>query len=164
MKLKTFMLIVACTVISHLTQAQLKSTPFCPPFSVDILDGNVNKLYAESPWGDIKFRLPCFTEAIPEPSTNGCAGIFFKDRGVSFYTYRDYIEITDKFNGTMSLPIMGADHNSVFKWLGSPKMKDNSWDAYQMRYGVLVVYFDSTGKINKIQISSKSVETLRLCD
>ena len=162
--MKTAFLLFATMLVTKISTAQLKSTPTCSPLAVDILDGNVNKLYPESPYGDIKNKLPCFTESIDEPSATGCAGVFFKDKGISFYTYRDYIEITEGFKGTLSLPLLGAERNSLYKWLGLPKMKDNAWEAYQVRHGILVVYFDNNGKINKLQISSKTAETLRLCE
>ncbi|MEI2750531.1 MAG: hypothetical protein V9E88_17460 [Ferruginibacter sp.] len=87
---------------------------------------------------------------------------FLKIRASAFYTYRDYIEITEGFKGTLSLPLLGAERNSLYKWLGLPKMKDNAWEAYQVRHGILVVYFDNNGKINKLQISSKTAETLQV--
>ncbi len=154
-------LLLAC---SFSVQAQLKTTPSCPTFMVDVLDGSVNKLYPESPYEDIKIKLPCYNELIEEPSTTGCAGVFFKDRGIYFYTYRDYIEIAENYKGALTIPIMGAERSSLFKWLGLPSMKDVAWEAYQMRHGILVVYFNSAGKVNKLQLSSKNAETLRLCE
>lgn len=162
--MKTFILAVACIACTGISRAQLKSTPYCPPFNIDILDGNVNKLYAQSPYGDVKNRLPCFTDAIDELQGSGCGGVFFKDKGVYFYTYRNYIEIRDNYTGTMTFPLMGADRGSLFKWIGLPKVKDNAWEVYQMRYGILVVYFTDGGKINRLILSNKSAETLRLCE
>ncbi|MBC7535613.1 MAG: hypothetical protein H7258_07975 [Ferruginibacter sp.] len=164
MKMRTSFFMLACIAISQLAHAQLKTTSTCPPINVDFLDGSVNKMYPESPWGEIQMRLPCFTEAIAEPSASGCAGVFYKDKGINFYTYRDYIEINENFKGTMSLPLMGADHNSLSKWFGIPQTRDMAWESYQMRHGVLVTFFNSTGKIYKIILSNKSAATLRLCD
>lgn len=160
---KIFLLLTAIAV-SQLSIAQLKSTPICNAFTVDILEGSVNKMYPESPWGEIMTKLPCYTDAIAEPSATGCAGVFFKDKGITFYTYRDYIEIDASFKGTISIPLLGADRNSLFKYLGLPQVKDNAWESYQMRHGILVVFFDATGKINKLILSSKSAATLRVCD
>lgn len=166
--MKRIFLILACIVSSHLSRAQLKATPVCHSFTVDVLDGSVNNLYPESPPGDIATRLPCFSQIIEEPtasiSATVCSGIFYKDKGISFYTYRDYIEIAENFKGTLTLPIMGADRNSLFKWLGLPREKDIAREAYQMRHGILVVYFNDAGRINKLLLSSKSVESLRPCD
>ena len=59
---------------------------------------------------------------------------------------------------------MGASRTNLFKMLGNPAMKDLDWDAFQLRYGTLVLYYSKAGKVNKIQISSKGTETLKLCD
>jgi hypothetical protein len=164
MKMKKPILLLACVLAVQIPKAQLKSTPFCPAFTVDVLDGSVNKLYPESPYQEIKNRLPCYTNSIDEPSATGCAGVFFKDKGIDFYTYRDYIEISMDFKGKLTLPILGADRGSLFKWLGLPKAKDNGWEAYQMQHGIIVVYFDAIGKVNKIQSSSRTPETMRVCE
>jgi hypothetical protein len=164
MKPRACLLALAISLSFTAANAQLRSTPFCPPFNTDILDGTVSRLFPQSPHGDIKNRLPCFTDATDELSEWGCGGVFFKDRGVYFYTYRDYIEIRENYQGTMTVPLMGAHRNSLFKWLGLPRVKDVSWEAYQMKYGSLVVFVNAEGKVNRIIISSKSPETLRLCE
>lgn len=166
MKTKACTLAIALAVIlmPAICSAQLRSTPYCPPFNVDVLDGTVARLFPQSPHGDIKNRLPCFTDEKDELSEWGCGGVFFKDRGVSFHTYRDYIEIRENFNGTMTIPLMKAERNSLFKWLGLPKVRDAGWESYQMRYGCLVLFFDQSNKVNRVIISSKSAETLRLCE
>src|SRR4051812_10330796 len=117
MKMRTSLLICFSIIIST-SHAQLKTTPVCPPISIDILEGSVNKMYPESPIGEIQMRLPCYTETIAEPSATGCAGVFYRDKGIFFYTYRDYIEINENFKGVMSLPILGAERSSLSKWFG----------------------------------------------
>ena len=149
---------------SKLLHAQLRATPYCPPFNVDVLDGTVSNIHPQSPYSDIKNRLPCFTDEADELSSSGCGGVFYKDKGVYFYTYRDYIDIKANFTGTMSIPLMTTDRKSLFKWLGNPAIRDINWEAYQMRYGCLVVFFDTNGKVNRVVISSRSTETLRLCE
>lgn len=157
-------LAIAILLSFSTANAQLRSTPYCPPFNLDILEGTVSRLYPQSPHGDIKNRLPCFTEATDELSEWGCGGVFFKDRGVYFHTYRDYIEIRENYQGTMTVPLLNASRNALFKWLGLPKVKDVNWEAYQMKYGTLVVFLTPEGKVNRIIISSNSPETLRLCE
>jgi hypothetical protein len=166
MKMKTPLLTFAFLALNQVSWAQLKATPVCPAFTVDVLDGNVNKLYPESSTFDIKSRLPCFSDVIEENPVpaSGCSGVFFKDKGINFYTYRDYIEITESFKGNLSVPLLGAERSQLFKWFGLPKQKDIGWEVYQVRHGTLIVYYDDSGKVNKLQISSKSAETLRLCE
>jgi hypothetical protein len=59
---------------------------------------------------------------------------------------------------------MGASRPGLFKWLGNPKIKDVSWDAFQTQYGVLVLYYNKSNRINRIIFSRKSAETLSICE
>lgn len=156
---KLFVVATALLLFSH-TNAQLKKTPVCPVVVVDILDGKVNQLYSSSTPGEIKSQLPCFTSA----EETGCGGIFYKDKDIYFYTARDYVEIREKFKGKLSIPLLGASRNGLFKLLGHPKLKDVNWDAFQMAYGTLVLYYNKAGKVNKLQFSVKSSEALNLCE
>lgn len=145
--------------------AQLKTTPVCPTFTVEILDGKVNEVLPTYTVGQIKERLPCYTTAEEESTTAKCGGgVFFKDRDIYFYTSRDYVEIGPKFKGKLSLPLMGASRNGLFKWLGLPKIKDVNWDAYTTSYGILILYYTKANKVNKIQFSNQSAETIKLCE
>jgi hypothetical protein len=144
---------------------QLKTTPVCPTFVVDILDGKINELYPNSTMGEIKAKFPCFSQIEEESASARCGGsIYYKDRDIYFYTGRDYIEIKEKFKGKLTIPLLGASRNGLFKWLGHPKIKDVNWDAFQMAYGTMVLYYNKSGKVIKLQISTKSTESLSLCD
>ncbi|MES1217562.1 MAG: hypothetical protein ABUT20_18780 [Bacteroidota bacterium] len=152
-------------LISIGSSAQLKTTPVCNTFVVDILDGKINDVRTDFTIGQIKKMLPCFTGSEPEDASSHCGGgVFYKDKDVYFYTGRDYVEIKEKFKGSMSIPLMGANRNSLFKWLGNPKIKDISWDAFETKYGTLVLYYNKANKINRILFSKKSTETLSLCE
>ncbi|HQW83058.1 MAG TPA: hypothetical protein PK987_01280 [Ferruginibacter sp.] len=146
------------------SKAQLKTTPVCPAFTVDVLDGNVNKLYAKSTWAEVTNLFPCYTKLIEKDSATVCAGVFYPDKGIYFFTDRDYIEIKDNFKGKMTPHLLGANRSSLFATLGYPKIKDLHWDAFQTEYGTLILYYNTAGKINKIQISSKTTDTIKLCE
>ena len=161
--MKTILFIMAC-LISQVSFGQLKATALCPPFQVDLLGGRVNKLHPQSTQGEIKKTLPCSTDIIEEAPTSSCTGVFYKDKGISFYTDRNYIEITENYKGTLTPALMGAIRGSLFKILGHPKIKDLSWEAFQTEYGTLVLYYNKAGKINKLQLSSESTETMKLCE
>ena len=148
----------------QITGAQLKTTPVCPAFSVDVLEGTVNELYPFATPGEIEKKFPCFSSATEETNGSGCGAVFYKDKDLTFFTERDYVEIGEHFKGTLSLQLIGASRGSLFKTLGNPHIKDISWDAYQTKYGVLVIYYNKAGKINKLQMSNKSAESLKLCD
>ena len=153
---------VLCTVVS----AQLKLTAKCPEFDIDILDGVVNKtIPITSTVGQIKLKFPCPTGFEEEGTSAKCgAGVFYKDKDVYFYTTRDYVEIGPEFKGNLSIPLMGASRDGLFKWLGSPKIKEVSWDAFQTSYGILIVYYNNAAKVNKIQFSTHSANSIQLCE
>ena len=145
--------------------AQLKKSASCPVFTVDLLYGKINDgLNPQSTLGEVQKYFPCFTGLQEGAGPGKCAGIFYKDKDIYFYTERDYIEIGPNFKGKLSLPLMGASRKALFKTLGNPVMKDVSWDAFHLRYGTLVLHYSKAGKVNKMQLSSKSTETLKLCD
>ena len=148
------------------TSAQLKTTPICPVFDIDLLDGIINKaIVPASTVGQIKLKFPCFTSFEEESTSSKCGGnVFYKDKDIYFYTSRDYIEIGPAFKGKLSLPLMGAARNGLFKLLGKPQIKDVSWDAFQTAYGVLILYYSKASKVNKIQFSSRSASTIELCE
>lgn len=163
--MKKITLLISCLFILAGLQAQLKTTKLCPAFTVDILDGKVNELKVTDNNTQIKDKLPCFTSEETESSAAKCGGgVFYKDRDIYFYTGKDYVEIGPKFKGKLSLPLMGASRSSLFKWLGHPKIKDVSWDAFTTQYGILILYYTKANKVNKIQFSTKSTDTINLCE
>lgn len=160
-------LILFFSLIGYFTSAnaQLIAKPKCDDFYVDILNGTLNGVRPDFTMGQIKNKLPCFTSSEPEGSPAAqCGGtVFFSDKDVYFYTERAYVEIRDKFKGKLSIPVLGAARNSLFKWFGHPLLKDEDWDAFQTAYGILVLHYNKSGKVMLIQITTKSTETLKLC-
>ncbi|MHA4808335.1 hypothetical protein ACX0G9_09505 [Flavitalea flava] len=150
------------------TMAQLKPKVKCPDFTVDILNGTVNGLKPNRTLNEVKTEFPCSTSVEEEGTNAKCgAGVFYKDKDIFFYIKRSYIQIGPKFQGKLSLPLLGAKRNSLFKWLGNPKMKDDLWDAFQMQYGSLVLHYDNAGangKVKLFQFSTLGVELLDLCE
>ena len=163
--MKNIFFIAAGIISVQVAAAQLKTTAACPVFKVDVLEGTFNDdLNLKSTAGEIKTIFPCFSEIADEISGAKCGGIFYKEKGIYFYTSRNYIEIGANFKGKLSLPFMGASRGSLFKWLGYAKIKDINWDAFQTKYGILILYYNKAGKINKLQMSSKSADTIKLCE
>ena len=159
------LLTLSAILISIIGDAQLKTSKVCPAIYVDILDGKINGLETDFTQGQIKKALPCYTTLEEENSSSKCGGLIaYKDKEVYFYTGRDYVEIRSNFKGKLSIPLMGAARNSLFKKLGHPKIKDQTWDAYQTQYGTLILYFNKANRINRILFSKKSTETLTLCE
>jgi hypothetical protein len=151
---------------AQVTQAQLKTTTaICPTFSIDVLEGILNNaVTTKSTLGQVKNFFPCFTEVLEIPTATKCSGIFYADKGIYFYNDRGYIEIQENFKGKLIPQLMGASRGSLFKVLGYPKMKDISWDAFQTKFGILILYYNKANKINKLQISYKNTDTIKLCE
>jgi hypothetical protein len=147
-----------------LSFAQLKTTTICPSFEINILRGHAGDLDPRSTIGEIKKKFPCFTSEKDESDSSHCGGIFYKDKDIYFYTASNYIEIGPAFKGKLSIPLMGASRNDLFKWLGNPMIKDVNWDAFQTAYGILLLYYNKSGKINKIRFSTQSAATIQLCE
>lgn len=162
--MKNFFLISVLVIICQPVFAQLKPQLRCPTFEVDVLAGTVNGLLPKSAIAEIQTTLPCFTDMIVKDSASVCGGVFFKDRDINFYTDRRYIEIGDKFKGKITPALMGVSRTSLFNLLGYPKLKDTNWDAFQMGYGTLILYYNKAGKINKMQICNRSTDAIKLCE
>ncbi len=161
--MKTYFLIITFSMSACFANAQLNATPVCPPFTVDALAGSVNELVPKSAIVEVKTKFPCFSSIIEKDSITICAGVFYPDKSINFYTGRQYIEIGEKFKGKLTPALMGASRTSLFAILGHPKLKDAAWDAYQMGYGTLILYYNAAGKINKIQMCSKGTDAIKLC-
>ncbi|HEX7845592.1 MAG TPA: hypothetical protein VF476_07280 [Chitinophagaceae bacterium] len=163
--MKKVILLFITLIITCCIHAQLKRTAVCPEFRIDVLDGKINTLNIKSTNGQIKSLFPCFSKEEPETTTAKCGGsVFYKEKDLYFYTGRDYVEIGPAFKGKLTVPLMGANRNGLFKLLGHPKIKDVSWDAYQTAYGILILYFTKAGKVNKIQMSTESADAIKLCE
>lgn len=163
-----YLLVFIVSIFSHsLLEAQLKASADCGSFllTVDLLDGKVNGMRPNITFAELKSKLSCSTSIEEEGTAAKCgAGVFYKDRDLYFYTDRDYVEIGEKFKGKLSVQIMGVARNGLFNLLGTPKLKDANWDAYQTSYGVMVVHFNKAGKANKIQFSTRGTDVLSLCE
>lgn len=164
--MKRILLLAAPILFTCLfSNAQLVSKKKCDEFTVDVLTGKVNDIKANIAFEEMKAKFPCFTLAEPENSSSKCGGLVeFKDKDITFYTGRDYIQIGEKFKGKLSIPLLGAARNSFFKTLGNPSIKDETWDAYQMQYGTLVLHYNKANKVRMIQMSTVGTNALSLCE
>jgi hypothetical protein len=163
--MKNILPFIALLLLLQPAVAQLQTAkPVCKTFEVNVLEGTINSdLSTRSTIGEVKTTFPCFTEAVDENGGKGCGGVFYKDKHISFITERGYIEIGEQFKGKLSLPLLGTSRTALFKWLGYPKMKDSNWDAFQTKYGILILYYNKAAKVNKIQMSHNGTDNIRLC-
>nr|WP_294906055.1 hypothetical protein [uncultured Lacibacter sp.] len=158
----TFLLVV---VITGSVTAQLKTKPDCGPITVDVYKGWINEAKPNADPEQIKAKLPCFTSADKEGNESGCGGgVYYDDKGICFYVQRDYVVITEAFKGKFTVPVLGAKVDDLFVRFGNPKVKDTNWEAYTMAYGIMIVYYNMKGVINKVIISTKGVDEIDLCN
>lgn len=147
---------------------QLKAKVKCPDFYVDVLNGTVNGIKPNYTPNEIKEKFPCFTSSEDESPGAKCGGgIYFKDKGIDFYTKRDYIQVGPKFIGKTSFPLLGTKRGSLFTTLGNPKIKDDLWDAFETQYGTLVLHYDvagAAGRVKYFQFSTMGTDELSLCE
>jgi hypothetical protein len=155
-------LLASAILLSISLQAQLKTSAVCPNMVVDILEGKVDGLPPNATAGQVETMFPCFTGS--EESSASCgAVVYYRDKNISFFTGRNYVEIKEGFKGRLTVPLMGAPRTGLFKWLGLPKIKDVKWDAFQTQYGTLILYYSAANKVNKIQFTNLSTEQIKLC-
>jgi hypothetical protein len=164
---RTLSVILAMSLLSG-AMGQLKAKAKCPDFYIDILNGTVNGIKPSNTPNEIKDAFPCFTSAVDESNDAKCGGgVYFKDKDISFYTKRDYVEVGAKFVGRTSFPLLGTRRGSLFTRLGNPKIKDDLWDAYETQFGTLVLHYDvagAAGKVKFFQFSTLTTDQLNLCE
>ncbi len=152
------------SMVSHL-QAQLKANADCGVITVDIFKGWINQAKPNDDPEQIKVKLPCFSSFEKEGNESKCGGgIYYSEKGLAFFIQRDYVVIDEKFKGKFNAAIMGSKSDALFAILGNPKVKDANWEAYQMAYGTMIVYYNTKGIVNKIIISTKTTDEIQLCD
>ncbi len=163
--MKNLFLSLATLLFFTAAAAQLKTEVKCPDINVDILNGTVNGMITPtSNAAQVKQNLVCFSSFEEDSKAKCGAYVFYKDKDIYFYTTRNYVEIGPNFKGTLSIPLMGASRNSLFKILGDPEIKQPGWDAFKTSYGLLILYYNKENKINKIQFSTKTSSTIQLCE
>ena len=162
--MKYAFLLFAMFVVTLMATAQLKTKPDCGVITVDVYKGWINEAKPNIDPEQIKVKLPCFTSFEKEGPSSTCGGgVYFDNKGIRFYTQRDYIVISSTFKGKFTAPVLGAKKSSMFSRFGNPKLKDGNWEAYQMAYGIMIVYYSAAGISNKVIISTKSTDDIDLC-
>ena len=163
--MKTIILSLSAFLLSIAASAQLKVEVKCPVINVDVLNGNVNHIIIPtSNVAQIKSNLPCYSGFEEDIKAKCGSTVFYKDQDIYFFVSRNYIEIGPHFKGNLSVPLMGAARNSLFRLLGDPEIKQPAWDAFKTSYGILILYYNKENKVDKIQLSTQSASTIQLCD
>ncbi|MEJ8819127.1 hypothetical protein [Lacibacter sp. H407] len=162
--MKQLLVSMLLLVTSVAVSAQLKVKPDCGVLTVDVFKGWINEAKPNIDPEQIKVKLPCFTSFEKEGPSSTCGGgVYYDNKGIRFYTQRDYIVISSTFKGKFTAPVLGAKKSSMFSRFGNPKLKDANWEAYQMAYGIMIVYYNTAGVANKVIISTKTTDDIDLC-
>ncbi|MBP6688120.1 MAG: hypothetical protein KA160_09705, partial [Lacibacter sp.] len=163
--MKSTFLFLLLFVTGLVGSAQLKTKPDCGLIVVDVYKGWINEAKPNADPEQIKAKLPCFTSFDKESNESGCGGgVYYDDKGICFYIQRDYVVITDAFKGKFTVPVLGVKRDDLFVRFGNPKLKDSNWEAYQMAFGIMIVYYNTKGIVNKVILSTKSTEEIDLCN
>jgi hypothetical protein len=163
--MKSTILIFFTLLAFSITKAQLKVSEKCPSMVVDLLNGKVNDVRANFNNAQIKTKLPCHTSEEEEGPGSKCGGLVaYSSWDIKFYTGRDYVEIGPNFKGKLVQPVMGGKKGGFFKLLGNPKLKDEGWEAFQTQYGCLILYYNTSGRVRMIRFSSRTTDTINLCE
>lgn len=163
--MKKFALFLLVLVYSGFASAQLKGGSDCGAITIDVYKGTVNGVRPDFDPEQIKIKLTCFSSFEKEANESKCGGgVYYESKDITFYTRLDYVVIGEKFKGTTTMPLFGQKSDDLFVKLGNPKVHDANWEAYQMSYGTLIVYYNDKGLIKSFIISTKPTEQLDLCN
>ncbi len=163
--MKRYLAVIVLMAGFFQAKAQLKTKADCGTMYVEIYKGWINEVMPNADPERIKSKIPCFTSFEPEGNESKCGGgIYYADKGLTVYIQREYFLLDEKFKGKMSMPLMGAKQAALFTLLGNPKIKDANWEAYQMSYGTLIIYYNAKKLVNKIIMSTKTTDEIQLCE
>lgn len=139
----------------------------CASLSVNLNSGKLNGLKPTAAMETVKKKLPCYTGESEETGLFNCGGgVFYIKDDFYFYTYRDYIEIRNRFSGSIQPNLLGMYKNDIKSRLAEP---DKELDGgrvwlYSKHYGTLRVNFDLEGKCVEIGIHAVPVDKVQLCE
>lgn len=164
--MKNNLLLFTLLFFSANSFAQTKAP--CIGLQANLKKGTLNKLKPTASMADIKAKLPCFTGDTEEGSSFNCGGgVFYLKNDFFFYSGRDYIEFRKKFNGKLSIDLLGKTREEIVKILGEPARKDTegSEEAYlfKKKYGSLRVSFGSDEKVRVVAIHAQQPADVKLC-
>jgi hypothetical protein len=126
------------------------------PYYVDVMNGTIDGLKPTATHAEIVAKFPDYT-SIDEKETdyNNGGGVFFLNKGMFFYTYRDIIDIREDFIGNVSHNLMSKGTNQIPAILKKIPItsEENSYSQYndnfrttrvvkqtfEMDYGKLII-------------------------
>ena len=99
------------------------------PYYVDVINGTIDGLKPTATNAEIVAKFPDYT-SMDEKETDGNdgGGVFFLDKGMYFYTYRDTIDIRSEFIGNVSNKLMSKGTSEITAALNKTPIKtEKNW-------------------------------------
>ncbi len=160
---KILFVLLAC-FLANAIMAQL-----CDKLVADLKKGTLNGLKPTATQEQVKAKLPCFTGDTEDGSDFNCGGgVFFLDNDFFFYTGRDYIELRTKFNGKLSIPVLGLTKAAAIKKLGmgravrTEKDEETQFLFFKTAYGCVRLNIVD-GKVDQVAMHSMPAAEVELC-
>lgn len=103
------------------------------PYYVDIINGTIDGLKPTATNEEIVAKFPDYTSIDETESVyNDGGGVFYINKGMFFYTYKDIIDIREDFIGNVSLNLMSKGTNEIPTLLKKDpiKIEGNSYTEY----------------------------------
>jgi len=112
------------------------------PLRLDLDAGTLDGATPLMSQDEAKKLFPCYTGVSNEGEKfNYGGGVFYINHDMYLYTYNDFIEVREDFDGIVSPTLIGADSTAVEKLLGKSgfSLKKQSLFLYPKKYGCLRV-------------------------
>jgi hypothetical protein len=141
----------------------------CDKLVADLKKGTLNGLKPTATQEQVKAKLPCFTGDSEDGGAFNCGGgVFFLDNDFFCYTGRDYIELRTKFNGKLSIPVLGLTKAAAIKKLGmgravrTEKDEDTEFLFFKTAYGCLMLKIENS-KVANVAMYAIPAKEAELC-
>jgi hypothetical protein len=141
----------------------------CDKLVADLKRGTLNGLKPTATQEQVKAKLPCFTGDSEDGGAFNCGGgVFFLNNDFFCYTGRDYIELRKKYNGKLSIPVLGLTKAAAIKKLGmgkavrTEKDEDTEFLFFKTAYGCVRLNIVA-GKVDEVAMHSMPAAAVELC-
>ena len=141
----------------------------CDSLVANLKKGTLNGLKPTATQEMITEKLPCSTGSTEDGSDFNCGGgIFFLDHDFFFYSGKDYIEFRSKFNGKLSIPVLGKSKKDAVKLLKMGKairtQKDgeDTYLFFKTIYGCIVLKIQDD-VVQTVAMHAKPAAAVKLC-
>lgn len=106
------------------------------PLVLDLATGLLNGAAPTVGPEAVKAMFPCYTGATKEGELwNYRGGVFFLEHDLYFYTFNDFLEVREKFAGTVEPAVLGAKTAAAARMLGGKPVTIKGWQLFPKEYG-----------------------------